>query len=699
MHDAADVHEPAATRHRPSTLTVFGAAFVAGAVAAFGINSVLDSHLVRSQPQVECEPIFVALRSLPQGTPVTVWDVALRDWPRAMLPQTALRAEDTFEGRILRHPLREGQPLLSVQLAEVETAEARRGDGPLTTSALAAAVEEAFAPPVPATAVEAFAPPVPATTPAPGAAPPTATTGPAADEVFVAVEPLESAATSTTPLIDPPTEAPVAPATIVTDSTPFPGPVAATTPPTPAALADAMPELADPPTFAIEAPDVAGDAFRTEAAVTPDPVALAQPIGDEPQPVTHEAGAADGFSTTEISAPGVEESETLGAERAVAEAGGNDGPEDQVNPSATSGAAGAANGSVSAAAAPTATAIVDVVAAPLSSPVEAEGLPASGEPTDIASDPAAPPAEFTSPPVMAVTPLPAVTETAAGQRLVPLAPAPSTDIEGPLATLSRQRAAQTAASQPGSVIAAVDPLDTLPTPTTPATTPADPRVTAKPTPTPPAADASATVKTSPTAPSAVAADVSDWSTATASPAAPAPAAIPTADPTPSAGREAAGPPPLRHLVVPERIAMQADTSFVVPQRPTATATEPPATDPASTAPETASMTPTTTQGTPSSTAAPQAAAPRTPHSPAEPRPLPMANQHFPHPQRASSAPAGRPQPSRHPQSQRRPDGQQRPAQSQAQSQRSWSDGPVLRAIGGLFQGLDGSGQGGGSRTR
>ncbi len=100
---------------------VFATAFIAGAVAAVGINRALDVHLAQAKPKVECEPIFVALRSLPSGTPVTIWDVALRDWPKAMMPSTALRANDHFEGLILRHPVREGQPLLSVQLARAET--------------------------------------------------------------------------------------------------------------------------------------------------------------------------------------------------------------------------------------------------------------------------------------------------------------------------------------------------------------------------------------------------------------------------------------------------------------------------------------------------------------------------------------------------------------------------------------------------
>lgn len=117
MHAPVAARDTVAKRQRPSGLTVFLSAFVAGAVVSFGINHFVDSQLAQNRPQVECEPIFVALRSLPQGAPVTVWDVALKDWPLAMLPTSALRADNSFEGMILRYPLREGQPLLAVQLA------------------------------------------------------------------------------------------------------------------------------------------------------------------------------------------------------------------------------------------------------------------------------------------------------------------------------------------------------------------------------------------------------------------------------------------------------------------------------------------------------------------------------------------------------------------------------------------------------
>jgi hypothetical protein len=109
---------------RPRASTVFAAAFLAGAAAAVCVNRALDLHIAQTRPRVESESIFVALRSLPQGSPVTVWDVGLRDWPKAMLPTAAMRPSDSFDGLVLKYPLREGQPVLSVQLvkAAAETA-------------------------------------------------------------------------------------------------------------------------------------------------------------------------------------------------------------------------------------------------------------------------------------------------------------------------------------------------------------------------------------------------------------------------------------------------------------------------------------------------------------------------------------------------------------------------------------------------
>ena len=158
---------PTSLRHRPKTLTVFAAAFIAGAAVAVGVNRALDVHLAQSKPQVECEPIFVALRSLSQGSPVTVWDVALRDWPKAMVPSTALKSHDTFEGQLLRHPLREGQPLLSVQLIRAAASTTNVTDPTV--------IEQPFAPPPPAPAAADVADAGDSWLPGPAA--PTATAG------------------------------------------------------------------------------------------------------------------------------------------------------------------------------------------------------------------------------------------------------------------------------------------------------------------------------------------------------------------------------------------------------------------------------------------------------------------------------------------------------------------------------------------
>lgn len=254
MHQAPST-APQPKRHRPKALTVFLAAFVAGAAAAVGINQALDVHLSQKKPQVESEPIFVALRSLPQGSPVTIWDVALRDWPKAMLPTTALRAEDSFEGCVLRHPLREGQPLLSVQLMRAgQTAQT----DPLST-------DTTFAPPTPATPV-ARAVEADLWTPAPATAEPAPATTSEPQRPVAAAQPAVVA-----PLQ--PTSSDVAP------PTPPPAAVAVAAPPGSAAVAPAAEQVAQP----VEEAVVAGDVEALPIAVIGEPT-LADPVPGEPTP-------------------------------------------------------------------------------------------------------------------------------------------------------------------------------------------------------------------------------------------------------------------------------------------------------------------------------------------------------------------------------------------------------------------------------
>ena len=240
---SAATTSPTATRHRPKSLTVFAAAFIAGAAAAVGVNRVLDVHLAQRRPQVECEPIFVALRPLPQGASVTVWDVALKDWPKAMLPSSALRAGDSFDGFVLRHAVREGQPLLAVQLI-------RSGQTPQASVA-----GESFIAPAPAAAAAApnststqADPWMPAESLAPPATTPVARTKSVVAPPSPAIEPPAQAVTSTpTPIVaQPMTPEPMTAAVAAAEP-------AASTPAEPTAVAAARQPIPPSPTD-IDAP-------------------------------------------------------------------------------------------------------------------------------------------------------------------------------------------------------------------------------------------------------------------------------------------------------------------------------------------------------------------------------------------------------------------------------------------------------------
>ena len=233
------------------SLTVFAAALVAGGGVALGVNRLLELQLERSRPRVECEPIFIALRSLPPGSAVTVWDVGLRDWPKAMVPSAAVRSIDRFDGLVARHPLREGQPLLAAQLSF--DPESRSADTPpqLTLSTAAGSsgddlwlpAETAAVPVAPGAVVQAPAPTrvVPSSAPdtaarSSTAPPPPTVTGitPAASPV-AAARPAEASASATVAPVatvtsaaaDPPTTSPLPIASSPPSATPETAPVAA----------------------------------------------------------------------------------------------------------------------------------------------------------------------------------------------------------------------------------------------------------------------------------------------------------------------------------------------------------------------------------------------------------------------------------------------------------------------------------------
>jgi hypothetical protein len=285
---AADTSPVPTARHRPRVTTVFVAAFVAGAAAAVGVNRVLDVQLAQAKPQVECEPIFVALRSLPQGVPVTVWDVALRDWPKAMLPSTALRVTDSFEGCLLKYPLREGQPLLAAQLLQPEvTAPPAEPEVPPATGE-EELIEEAFVPPVPA------------------AAPVAVTTTPISrpeERLEPAAEPMPNPGSVATP-VEPPVSEPVAVADIQptepVNAPELPEPKPAEPAPEPVAIVS--PNAAEPSPAAEPTPvSVVGEPTLAEpATASSNWAAVTNPQAIGPQPDASREPAADARSALDL---------------------------------------------------------------------------------------------------------------------------------------------------------------------------------------------------------------------------------------------------------------------------------------------------------------------------------------------------------------------------------------------------------------
>ena len=262
-----------ARAHRPQPYTVFGAAIVAGAAAAFGLNSALDIHLAQAKPQVESESILVALRALPAGAPVTVWDVGLRDWPKAMVPSSAMRVTDDLDNLIVRHPLREGQPILAVQLGRADAAAVEAVARPL-------AVASPTPPPsreperdlweaTPTASASLVATPPAITTPptAPVATVTTVSTTFAAGTTTASPPAQVTPAPTTSNIPTTPTADPV-PAAVVA-SVPRPEPVAPTAPVVSAPIATTAPTVEPQPSKDSRAPEADAPTARIALAIAP----------------------------------------------------------------------------------------------------------------------------------------------------------------------------------------------------------------------------------------------------------------------------------------------------------------------------------------------------------------------------------------------------------------------------------------------
>ncbi|MFM8804584.1 MAG: hypothetical protein ACKOK8_11860 [Planctomycetia bacterium] len=174
---------------------------------------------------------------------MTVWDVALRDWPKAMMPATALRAHDTFSGRLLKHPLREGQPLLSIQL--LPSGQASQPVQEASPSASPADYTRGTAPVVPAADADLWAPAAPI---------------PAAEPIKVAVlPPAQTTVADPQPIVAQPVPTQAA--------EPQPAPPQPTVPETQPAPAESV--AVQPAASETATADIGGDTVSTDPVVNP----------------------------------------------------------------------------------------------------------------------------------------------------------------------------------------------------------------------------------------------------------------------------------------------------------------------------------------------------------------------------------------------------------------------------------------------
>jgi pilus assembly protein CpaB len=99
---------------RPKSLILLALALGCGLVASIGISQVLDSS---NRPvAVETAPIYVALRNVNVGDPMTESMVALEEWPKGKVPVGSLTKWEDLEGRRPRTNIYQGEPILDGKL-------------------------------------------------------------------------------------------------------------------------------------------------------------------------------------------------------------------------------------------------------------------------------------------------------------------------------------------------------------------------------------------------------------------------------------------------------------------------------------------------------------------------------------------------------------------------------------------------------
>jgi pilus assembly protein CpaB len=99
---------------RPKSLVLLALALGCGLIASIGISQVLDGN--NKPAAVETAPIYVALKNINVGDPVSDKMVSLEEWPKDKVPVGAISKWEDLEDRRPRSNIYQGEPILDNKL-------------------------------------------------------------------------------------------------------------------------------------------------------------------------------------------------------------------------------------------------------------------------------------------------------------------------------------------------------------------------------------------------------------------------------------------------------------------------------------------------------------------------------------------------------------------------------------------------------
>jgi len=103
---------------RPKSLILLLLALGCGLVASIGISQVLDRRNHDTEPAVEKEPIYVALKDIKVNDPiVTDKNVKLEEWPKDRIPSDAIRDSKDYQGQRAGGLILAGEPIRKAKFA------------------------------------------------------------------------------------------------------------------------------------------------------------------------------------------------------------------------------------------------------------------------------------------------------------------------------------------------------------------------------------------------------------------------------------------------------------------------------------------------------------------------------------------------------------------------------------------------------